>query len=345
MFCKNCGSEIDDNSIVCPVCGENNLMDEANEYDDCTPSSRQAKLDEIKERRDRKRKKEQKKKIIAVIVLVAVIIAVAGGVLAWLNSNFGENVIVEEPKTTIAPIVSTEEPTEFPEETEEPTELPSPSPSVEPSEEPTVKPTVKPTAKPTAKPTVKPTKAPQTSSAVAMGSAISNKYVMLDNIHVSQATGRYIMSFKMGGQTYYANVNWGTSKDQIAGKYYYITAHPTDAVYNGLPVYEITSMTASSQSTSKPTTSIVSGDYVLSNSSTGYVTDAQLSGLSQSQLNIAKNEIYARHGRKFKDSSLQSYFNSKSWYKVNPDYNYADDSANLTQLEKTNLLKILNYIN
>ena len=36
---------------------------------------------------------------------------------------------------------------------------------------------------------------------------------------------------------------------------------------------------------------------------------------------IARNEIYARHGRKFNDSELQAYFNSKSWYKgtVNPE--------------------------
>ena len=65
--------------------------------------------------------------------------------------------------------------------------------------------------------------------------------------------------------------------------------------------------------------------------------------MSDNQLWIAKNEIYARHGRKFKNASIQKYFESKSWYKVNPNYNYADDSANLTQIEKTNLLKILKY--
>ena len=28
----------------------------------------------------------------------------------------------------------------------------------------------------------------------------------------------------------------------------------------------------------------------------------------------ARNEIFARHGRKFKSEDLQAYFNSKSWY-------------------------------
>lgn len=33
------------------------------------------------------------------------------------------------------------------------------------------------------------------------------------------------------------------------------------------------------------------------------------------------NEIYAKHGRKFKTDSIQKYFDSKSWYqpKVEPD--------------------------
>lgn len=29
---------------------------------------------------------------------------------------------------------------------------------------------------------------------------------------------------------------------------------------------------------------------------------------------MARNEIYARHGRKFKDKTLQKYFDEKSWY-------------------------------
>ena len=40
------------------------------------------------------------------------------------------------------------------------------------------------------------------------------------------------------------------------------------------------------------------------------------------QLNYAKNEIYARHGRKFDSKELQNYFGSKSWY--NGTVNAAD---------------------
>ncbi|MFR9148557.1 MAG: YARHG domain-containing protein [Hungatella sp.] len=31
-------------------------------------------------------------------------------------------------------------------------------------------------------------------------------------------------------------------------------------------------------------------------------------------LRFAKNEIYARHGRRFHDSELQGYFDQLSWY-------------------------------
>ncbi|MDR2023644.1 MAG: YARHG domain-containing protein [Hungatella sp.] len=31
-------------------------------------------------------------------------------------------------------------------------------------------------------------------------------------------------------------------------------------------------------------------------------------------MRIAKNEIYARHGRQFADQELQRYFNQCSWY-------------------------------
>lgn len=72
---------------------------------------------------------------------------------------------------------------------------------------------------------------------------------------------------------------------------------------------------ASSSSSSSSGSTSVSGDYVLPDSSSRYLTDSDVRNLSSYQLMIARNEIYARHGRKFNDSGLQAYFNSKSWYK------------------------------
>lgn len=42
--------------------------------------------------------------------------------------------------------------------------------------------------------------------------------------------------------------------------------------------------------------------------------------MSKSELRIARNTIFALHGRAFKSKDLQAYFKSKSWYKVDPSY-------------------------
>ena len=57
----------------------------------------------------------------------------------------------------------------------------------------------------------------------------------------------------------------------------------------------------------------------------------------------ARNEIYARHGREFKTASLQAYFNSKSWYKINPNYNYKNENQELSAIELANVRFILAY--
>ena len=57
-----------------------------------------------------------------------------------------------------------------------------------------------------------------------------------------------------------------------------------------------------------------SSEYIVYGSDTGYFEKDYFEGLSNDELRLARNEIFARHGRTFKDEALQSYFNSKSWY-------------------------------
>ena len=64
---------------------------------------------------------------------------------------------------------------------------------------------------------------------------------------------------------------------------------------------------------------VTGGDYILPESNSRYLTDADVSGLTLQQLNYAKNEIYARHGRKFDSNELRTYFESKSWYRGTVD--------------------------
>lgn len=87
------------------------------------------------------------------------------------------------------------------------------------------------------------------------------------------------------------------------------------------------------------------GEYILPNSDHEYISWSDLEGLSEWKVRIARNEIMARHGRKFNNASLQEYFNSCSWYEgtMQPtdfDNNY---EAILNQYEKKNAETIKEY--
>lgn len=55
-------------------------------------------------------------------------------------------------------------------------------------------------------------------------------------------------------------------------------------------------------------------DYILPDSDKKYLSSSDLAGLTKAELKIARNEIYARHGRMFDDAALREHFEGKSWY-------------------------------
>ena len=55
-------------------------------------------------------------------------------------------------------------------------------------------------------------------------------------------------------------------------------------------------------------------EYILPECDTRMYTKEELSVLSAEELRLARNEIYARHGRMFSAEDLKNYFQSKSWY-------------------------------
>jgi hypothetical protein len=73
--------------------------------------------------------------------------------------------------------------------------------------------------------------------------------------------------------------------------------------------------------------------------STKPITRALLAGLFLEDVKKMREEIYARHGKVFKDKWTQKYFASLDWYKANP--NYSD--ASLSAVEKRNLVVIAGY--
>lgn len=81
-----------------------------------------------------------------------------------------------------------------------------------------------------------------------------------------------------------------------------------------------------------------SQDYIFPDSASRYLTDADVAGMSLQEINYGKNEIYARHGRKFKSQELTNYFSSKSWYQgiYEPDDFDANYAYLLNEYEKRN---------
>ncbi|MCD8317185.1 MAG: YARHG domain-containing protein [Eggerthellaceae bacterium] len=81
--------------------------------------------------------------------------------------------------------------------------------------------------------------------------------------------------------------------------------------------------------------------YVLPNSDTQRYTEEYLETLSDYDLWIARNEIYARHGRGFDNQELQNYFSSKSWYTrlYSPsEYDSMEDPRNDIERYNTDLI-------
>jgi hypothetical protein len=73
--------------------------------------------------------------------------------------------------------------------------------------------------------------------------------------------------------------------------------------------------------------------------STKPITRALLDGLFLEDASQMRQEIYARHGKLFKEPWLQKYFSSFDWYKADP--NFSD--ALLSEVEKKNIATIAAY--
>lgn len=312
---------------------------------------KQSQLEEIEKRRKSRRNKRRRNVLLIILFVLLLGAAVAAGVYyisPAYNGNEDNEIIIVTPSPEPKPVV-TPEPVEtetpVPEETEEPEPEETPIPAEDEQEtEPeelyaTPKPVVtrRPvvTQKPVVvKPSVKTTKL--TNARITGGEVI-------------KADGKSYMSFIYNNKWYYAKVSDNTTTKFIAWKQMTINAYNKGETYKGVPVYTITKITHhnNTQTNSVPTNSAVQtkGSYVIADSATRALTNADLQGMTAYQLRLARNEIYARHGRTFKDAALQNYFNSCSWYKPDSNYNNANDDANLSAIEKQNINTIRNYEN
>ena len=88
--------------------------------------------------------------------------------------------------------------------------------------------------------------------------------------------------------------------------------------------------------------SMITEGMILPDSDMRKLTEDDLKGLDADELRIARNEIYARHGRIFTDKKLREHFEPMEWYF--PTTEPADfDESILSETERYNLDLITKY--
>ena len=83
-------------------------------------------------------------------------------------------------------------------------------------------------------------------------------------------------------------------------------------------------------------------EYILPESDSRYYSMDELMGLSAEECRIARNELFARYGRRFQDETLQAYFDSLSWYNGTIDPEDFDESV-FNEYEVANRDLIVQY--
>ncbi len=96
---------------------------------------------------------------------------------------------------------------------------------------------------------------------------------------------------------------------------------------------ELSRLSAANESTS---------EYLLPDSDSRYLTEDDLAGFTAEQCRLARNEIYARHGRRFSDPALQRYFDSLSWYSGTIEPSDFNDNV-FNSYERANCRLIVQY--
>ena len=93
--------------------------------------------------------------------------------------------------------------------------------------------------------------------------------------------------------------------------------------------------------TASPSPAAEAGRYILPESNTRYYSEDELAELSDRDLLLARNEIFARHGFIFTTDWIQGYFLTQSWYegttpaqRFNADVFNAVERANIALIQR-----------
>jgi hypothetical protein len=83
----------------------------------------------------------------------------------------------------------------------------------------------------------------------------------------------------------------------------------------------------------------VRGAIFLPITSTRYIEDSDMVGMTNWQVTLMRNAIYARYGRVFDNADLRAHFLRQPWYHPRTDF----DEKRLSQIERRNAAYLLEY--
>lgn len=154
--------------------------------------------------------------------------------------------------------------------------------------------------------------------------------INVDNEYYNDIPGTNLIAYTKDGAFYYLNlptdVTFFAEDYAIASEY--------------IDMAEKCEWLAGSMTSTDANLCYDGNQYVLLTSSMMPVEEYQIMNLSNNSLWIARNEIYARHGKLFQNGYLDSYFRSCSWYQPIEGKTDVPDSE-LSQIEKDNIQKII----
>lgn len=102
---------------------------------------------------------------------------------------------------------------------------------------------------------------------------------------------------------------------------------------------DVTTQAQTVQPATMPSTVAINNEFILPDSSVRVLDKSELAGFSAEQCRLARNEIYAKHGRMFDDAGLQNYFNSRSWYHGTiPAKQFNDNMLSDIEIQNRNLI-------
>lgn len=341
MTCKICGKQLPEGSTTCKYCGAR------------VKSGSAASKPASGTRKRYSKKGLARRRIINLVILIlalAIVAAVIAGIV-WSANRIGDSAKND------APAASEPQTPETPEEPEAPTDEASIIPEEEQKEEPE-----QPAEEP--QPEEEPAEEEPAGEAPAAEEPVAEEPAAEEPAAPQPATEGYTISLNRTETTaslnhyrelsYYLNqelpagvtvasTSWTSSNDAVVraeeGRAWGVslgeaTVTVTVTLSNGH------TMSATCQVSVVESQIVTYSEYVLSESSTRYYTADELKNLTADELFIARNEIYARHGRKFNNPELQQYFNGKSWYSgtISPE-NF--DTSVLNSFERTNVSTIL----